>query len=204
MRRALAVIPARFGSTRLPGKPLMPVLDGEPMIAHVVRAALAATTVQWVLVATDHHAIASAAEAAGAESVMTDSALPTGTDRVAAALQLRPDAAAAADVVVNVQGDEPLVQPAAIDLAAQLLLASPVGDIATLSAPLPIDALLDPSKVKVVCGPEDSVNETAAQCRRALFFSRAPIGVDREALSALLRDGTTSDGTPPHTWCNLA
>ncbi|EOD29869.1 hypothetical protein EMIHUDRAFT_230715 [Emiliania huxleyi CCMP1516] len=153
MGRVIAVIPSRFASTRLPGKALLPMLGGEPMIAHVVRAALAASTVQRVLVATDHEGIAAAAEKAGAEAVMTDSALPSGTDRVAAALRLRADVAATADVVVNVQGDEPLVEPSAIDASARLLLSHPTADIATLSTPLPAALLLDPSKVKVVCGP---------------------------------------------------
>ena len=216
----LAVIPARFASTRLPGKPLLPVLSGEPMIAHVVRAALAASSVRRVLVATDHAGIAKAAEAAGAESVMTDSAISTGTDRVAAALRLRADASAAADVVVNVQGDEPLVQPAAIDLAARLLLSNTTADMATLSAPLPSsEALLDPSKVKVVCGPllapalsssDTGSHETGSHmaevgaCRRALFFSRAPIGIERDALHSLLHPSARDGGvraTPPPLPC---
>ena len=210
----LAVIPARFASTRLPGKPLLPVLSGEPMIAHVVRAALKASSVRRVLVATDHEAIAEAANAAGAESVMTDSALPTGTDRVAAAVRM---VAETADVIVNVQGDEPLVRPDAIDLSARLLLANPSAEMATLSAPLPSEALLDPSKVKVVCGPaaaaadglasssSSSSDADVGACRRALFFSRAPIGVDRTALSALLRredassssSSSSSSAAPP-------
>ena len=162
------------------------------MIAHVVKAALAARTVSNVLVATDHHAIASAAERAGAHAVMTDSALPTGTDRVAAAMRL---SGAHADVVVNVQGDEPLIEPSAIDLTARLLLTYAAADIATLSAPLPGSALLDFNKVKVVCG--DPLEAPLAhddrmaheRCRRALYFSRAPIGVERSALSDLLQTG---------------
>lgn len=197
----LAVIPARFASTRLPGKPLLPMLSGEPMIAHVVRQALSAASVRRVLVATDHVAIAEAAEAAGAEPVMTDSALPTGTDRVAAALRVRSDVAMATDVIVNVQGDEPLVQPAAIDLAARLLHQHPTADIATLGAPLPVEALLDAAKVKIVCGPpitsdgdEDvaSTRTRASAAREALFFSRAPIGVQREALQGLLQGRAAS------------
>lgn len=199
MRNVLAVIPARFASTRLPGKPLIRILSGEPMIAHVVRQTLAAPSVSRVLVATDHAQIAEAAVAAGAEAVMTDSDLPTGTDRVAAALRLRTDLAAAADVVVNVQGDEPLVQPSAIDLAAHLLFTYPAADIATLSAPLTDAALLDPSRVKVVCGSrmrpsESAAEEAVAACCEALYFSRAPIGVQRETLQAMLR-GSASGAT---------
>ena len=98
--RVLCVIPARFASTRLHGKPLLHV-DGAPMIAHVIRAARAAANVHEVLVATDHDAIARVARAEGVDAIMTDSALPSGTDRVAAALLQR--CGAPADVVVNVQ-----------------------------------------------------------------------------------------------------
>ena len=204
--KVLAVIPARFGSTRLPGKPLLPILGGEPMIAHVVRAALAATTVHKVLVATDHEGVAAAAARAGAHTVLTDGALPTGTDRVAAAMRLT---GSHADVVVNVQGDEPLVEPSAIDLVARLLLTHTAADIATLSAPLPNEALLDPNRVKVVRGAplvaphasslgssgDDVVVHDA--CHRALYFSRAPIGMDRNELRRLLlRDPPTPSESP--------
>jgi 3-deoxy-manno-octulosonate cytidylyltransferase (CMP-KDO synthetase) len=186
---AVVVIPSRFGSSRLPGKPLLRMLGGAPMIAHVVRAALGARSVSRVLVATDHEEIAVAAARAGAETVMTDKAIQTGTDRVAAAMRLTQTSA---DIVVNVQGDEPLIEPESIDLAVRLLLEQPQADIATLSAPLPLSALLDPSKVKVVCssiasGPAHEPNPRTRNGANALFFSRAPIGVDRETLRALMQ-----------------
>ena len=152
LSRVLCVIPARFASTRLHGKPLLPV-DGEPMIAHVIRAARAAASVQQVLVATDHDGIADVARAEGVDAIMTDSSLPSGTDRVAAALRQR--GGAPAEAVVNVQCDEPRIDPAAIDLVSQLLLAQPAADISTLSAPLDRAALLDPNRVKVVCRAEE-------------------------------------------------
>ena len=198
----LAIIPSRFGSSRLPGKPLLPMLGGAPMIAHVVRAALAARSVNRVLVATDHEQIAAAAEHAGATAVMTDSEIATGTDRVAEALRLTQ---ATADVVVNVQGDEPLIEPHSIDLAARLLLARPSADVATLSAPLPHSALLDPSKVKVVCSPAGESRDGGAfddaglplgPSSDALFFSRAPIGVDRDSLHSLLWPQPDAEATP--------
>jgi len=96
----VAVIPARFGSTRLPGKPLLQ-LAGRPMVAHVVRAALRAPSISAVFVATDHEGVAAAAREAGAQAVMTDSALPSGTDRVEAALRA---SGIDASIVVNVQG----------------------------------------------------------------------------------------------------
>ena len=195
----LCVIPARFASTRLHGKPLLHV-DGEPMIAHVIRAARAAANVHEVLVATDHDGIARVARAEGVDAIMTDSALPSGTDRVAAALLQR--SGAHADVVVNVQCDEPRIEPAAIELVSELLLRRPAADMSTLSAPLERAALLDPNRVKVVCCAEPlEQGETAASgargavgaggaggaAERALFFSRAPIGVDRELMRALLQ-----------------
>lgn len=196
--RVVVCIPARFGSQRLPGKPLR-LLDGSPMISHVVRAARAATLPTQVLVATDHDEIARAARHAGARAVMTPSNLPSGTDRVHDALE-RSDVAA--DIVVNVQGDEPLLDPAAIDLAAQLLLQCPAAQMSTLSAPFPAAALLDPSKVKVVCrdappccgGASGDARASCqeAPCRWALFFSRAPIAMDRSALDALVRPGAAA------------
>ena len=182
MSGVIACIPARFGSTRLPGKPLLPV-DGEPMIAHVVRAARAARSVGRVLVGTDHAGVAAAARAAGAEAVMTDPALPSGTDRVAAALAA---VGASAEIVVNVQGDEPRVAPSAIDAVVGVMRAAPRADVGTLSAPLPAGALLDASRVKVVCRRDDGDGDGVW---RALYFSRAPIGADREALGALLGGG---------------
>ena len=201
---AVVVIPSRFGSSRLPGKPLLRMLGGAPMIAHVVRAALGARSVSRVFVATDHEEIAVAAARAGAETVMTDKAIQTGTDRVAAAMRLTQTSA---DIVVNVQGDEPLIEPESIDLAVRLLLEQPQADIATLSAPLPLSALLDPSKVKVVCSSiarelAHETDEPGPRTRNganALFFSRAPIGVDRETLRALMQSHMGSshraDGT---------
>ena len=118
------------------------------------------------------------AEGVGAHAVMTDSGLPTGTDRVAAAMRLT---GASANVVVNVQGDEPLIEPSAIDLAAQLLLTHDAADIATLSSPIAHRDLLDPNKVKVVCGATlersdgdfNQGDSPKVGSRRALFFSRA-------------------------------
>ena len=107
--RAVAVIPARWGATRFPGKPLTPIL-GRPMIAWVVEAALGAQRVQQVLVATDDERIATAGAAAGAEVRMTRSDHRTGTDRVAEAVT-----DLAADVVLNLQGDEPMLSPEAVD-----------------------------------------------------------------------------------------
>ncbi len=166
--RAVAVIPARWASTRFPGKPLAE-LAGEPMIAHVVRRAAEATTVEHVMVATDDERIAAAARAAGAEAVLTGEH-PSGTDRVAAALAGR----AEWGIVVNVQGDEPLLAGANIDVVVAGLRSDPGVAIATLCRPLEPERAADPNAVKVVRDRRG----------RALYFSRAAIPHPRHTAHA--------------------
>jgi 3-deoxy-manno-octulosonate cytidylyltransferase (CMP-KDO synthetase) len=166
------VIPARHASTRLPGKPLLDI-GGRPMIQRVVEQA-AASGAEEVLVATDDIRIAGAVHdprgrALGGIAVMTDSALPSGTDRVAAVARARgwPDHT----IVVNVQGDEPFVPPSLIDQAAALLAGDPAAAIATLATPIEsLHDFLDPNVVKVVVGKGGA----------ALYFSRAPIPWSRD------------------------
>jgi len=159
----IAVIPARWGSTRFPGKPLA-VLGGEPMIAHVVRRAHAASTVSAVLVATDDERVAAAGAAAGAEVVMTG-VCASGTDRVAEAVLGR----AGWDIVVNVQGDEPRIAPENIDALVGGMIAAPGVGMATLCWPLPPDRISDPNAVKVV----------RSVAHLALYFSRSPLPYPR-------------------------
>ncbi len=161
--RTVAVIPARWASTRFPGKPLAE-LAGEPMIAHVVRRASEAATVEHVIVATDDERIARAAEAAGAEAVLTGEC-PSGTDRVAAAVAGRDQW----DVVVNVQGDEPLLSGDNIDVLVRGLHGDAEAPMATLCRPLDPERADDPNAVKVV---RDSRG-------RALYFSRSLIPYPR-------------------------
>lgn len=134
---------------------------------------------------------------------MTDSALPSGTDRIAAALQ---SSNIPADLVVNIQGDEPLLHPGAISQVAELLLAHPDAEMSTLSAPLTRADLLDPNKVKVVSRSFGALaRDTASGVPReggaegeaalALYFSRAPIGVERDAIAHLLTPPSHSDET---------
>ena len=163
--RVVAVIPARWASTRFPGKPLAQ-LAGEPMIAHVARRAAEAATVQHVIVATDDERIARAAEAAGAEAVMTGEC-PSGTDRVAAALAGRDEW----NIIVNVQGDEPLLSGDNVDVLVRGLAGNPDEPMATLCRPLEPDRAGDPNAVKVV---RDSRF-------RALYFSRSVIPYPRIA-----------------------
>lgn len=166
-----AVIPARYASSRLPGKVLLSI-SGKPMLQWVYERARASQAAE-VLIATDDLLVVSAAHSFGAETVMTQAAHQSGTDRIAEVARARgwPDT----DIVVNVQGDEPLLPPALIDQVAQLLQQHPEADIATLATAIrSVEELLDPNTVKVVT---DATG-------RALYFSRAPIPWDRDGAAS--------------------
>jgi 3-deoxy-manno-octulosonate cytidylyltransferase (CMP-KDO synthetase) len=156
---AVGIIPARYRASRFPGKPLA-AIAGRPMLAHVIEGARRAKKLREVLVATDDERIAAAAAAVGAPVVMTSPAHPTGTDRLAEAAANLSDA-----IVVNVQGDEPLIEGFVIDAAVEALEADPDAPMATVAHPLDGAALADPNRVKVVLDARG----------RALYFSRAPI-----------------------------
>ncbi|MFI4895820.1 MAG: 3-deoxy-manno-octulosonate cytidylyltransferase [Steroidobacterales bacterium] len=161
------VIPARFGSTRLPGKPLLP-LAGKPMIQWVYERARRSGAEQ-VIVATDDERIAQRVRELGGEAVLTSATHASGSDRIAE-IVLR-EGWRDSDIVVNLQGDEPLMPEALIDQVAALLAGHASAELTTLSVPLDsVASLLDPNVVKVV---------TDAQ-QRALYFSRAPIPWSRE------------------------
>lgn len=164
------VIPARYGSSRLPGKPLR-LLVGRPMVEHVHRRACESGA-QQVVIATDDTRIQSAAQAFGAEVVMTSPDHPSGTDRLAEVVERMgwPDDA----VVVNLQGDEPLMPPALVRQVAGNLAAHPDAAIATLCTPITDAAeFFDPNVVKLV-------SDVAGY---AMYFSRAPIPWARDAFS---------------------
>lgn len=168
--RSVAVVPARFASTRLPGKPLLSE-TGRPLIQHVVESARRATRLERVIVATDDTRIADAVAAFGGECVMTRDDHPSGTDRVAEVAAGLPDA----EIIVNVQGDEPEVSGAALDLLVNLLERDGDAPMATLATPIRDEAIYrDPSCVKVVCSASG----------RALYFSRSPIPLHRDGLPA--------------------
>ena len=166
-----AIIPARFASTRLPGKALVD-LGGKPMIVRVAERARESGA-DRVCVATDHRDIADAVERAGFEAVMTRADHPTGTDRIAeVAERFGLDAKA---VVVNVQGDEPLIEPGLIRAVAALLSDTPEAAIATACHPIrDSEEFFDPNAVKVVL-------DDAGLAR---YFSRAPIPWARDAFAA--------------------
>jgi 3-deoxy-manno-octulosonate cytidylyltransferase (CMP-KDO synthetase) len=162
-----AVIPARYASTRLPGKPLADIA-GRPMIQYVHERVMASGAAE-VLIATDDERVARACAGFGAEVQMTSTSHLSGTDRLAEVATRR--GWGDADVVVNVQGDEPLLPAALVGQAASLLGADPGADIATLGVPIEsLQVFLDPSVVKVVCRADG----------RALYFSRAPIPWHRD------------------------
>jgi 3-deoxy-manno-octulosonate cytidylyltransferase (CMP-KDO synthetase) len=162
----VCIIPARYSSSRLPGKPLLEI-GGRPMVVRVVERALAAPSVGRAVVATDDQRIFAAVEAAGYEALMTRPDHASGSDRLAEAA-----AALAADVVVNVQGDEPLIAPETIERAVAALLADEGAAVATTCEPLESAAdVLSPDVVKVVTDGRG----------RALYFSRSPVPFPREA-----------------------
>jgi 3-deoxy-manno-octulosonate cytidylyltransferase (CMP-KDO synthetase) len=157
------VIPARFGSTRFPGKPLVKI-QGLELIAWVIRAAKSARLLDQVIVATDDSRIAEVAKRENAQAVMTDSNLPSGSDRVWAAIQSKP-----VDIVLNIQGDEPLITGLLIDSLVRPLLQDQNLEMATMAHPLSLEELNSENSVKVV------VNEHS----EALYFSRFPIPYSR-------------------------
>lgn len=164
--KTYGIIPSRFGSSRFPGKPLA-MLAGKPLVAWVVEAVKRARTLDEVIVATDDERIVKAVEQYGGRAVMTPSDLPSGTDRIACAAGDFADD----DILVNIQGDEPLIDPALIDDLARKLRDDGRWSMAT--AVTPIRELKDfeaKTVVKVVLDRDGG----------AMYFSRAPIPCDRD------------------------
>ena len=162
--RVVAIIPARYASTRLPGKPLADI-GGRPMVEHVYRSVEAAVSVETVVVATDDERIVSAVTAFGGEARLTRADHNSGTDRLAEVASTL-----ACDVVVNVQADEPLIEPPMIDAVVAACMRDPQIVMSTLRCRVQDAAdLQNPNVVKVVVDRDGY----------ALFFSRAAIGLDR-------------------------
>jgi 3-deoxy-manno-octulosonate cytidylyltransferase (CMP-KDO synthetase) len=174
---AVGIIPARYASTRFPGKPLAPIA-GVPMLQRVFEQTCAAKRLDAVYVATDDARIAAACSAFGAPVLMTRAEHPTGTDRLAeAAEQLE------YDVIVNVQGDEPLIEGFVVDAAVDALLEDDETPMSTVVHALDDAARNDPNRVKVV------LDRTGY----ALYFSRSPIPYHRSGRGA-------GGAEPPATW----
>ena len=172
----LAVIPARYGSSRFPGKPLA-ALHGKPMIQHVYEQVAKAKRVEEVIVATDDDRIIDAIERAGGTALLTSATARSGTERAAEVARAR-----TASVVINVQGDEPLVHPDMVDQLAEFLQRHTAVPMASLMTSLRSDDLANPKVVKVVVDRDGY----------ALYFSRAPIPHVR-----------TQGGSPPPMWKHL-
>jgi 3-deoxy-manno-octulosonate cytidylyltransferase (CMP-KDO synthetase) len=170
--KTIIVIPARYASTRLPGKPLLRQ-SGKYLIQHVYEQAAKSRKAAQVLVATDDTRILAAVESFGGKAVLTRADHASGTDRVAeVARQVD------CDLVLNVQGDEPMVDPASLDLLATLLEKNPGSDMATLATPLQsLEDWRNPNCVKVVLDNHG----------RALYFSRSPIPHVRGGEPALVK-----------------
>jgi 3-deoxy-manno-octulosonate cytidylyltransferase (CMP-KDO synthetase) len=163
--KVATVIPARFAAQRLPGKPLADIL-GKPMIQHVFERAAQARGIALTGVATDDERIARAVEGFGGKVWMTSPDLQSGTDRVAAVARMNPEI----DIFVNVQGDEPLMEPAAIEAAVELV-ASGRFELSTVMTPMRDGAdLSNPAVVKVISDDHG----------RAIYFSRHPIPYSRK------------------------
>ncbi len=162
----IAVIPARYASIRLPGKPLADI-GGKPMVRHVAERAMEASLISRVVVVTDHEAVADAVSKFGTEAVMTPADLPSGTDRIAFFARSLPGN----PIIVNVQGDEPFVTGEMIDAAARPLIDDAAVVAATVAAPLGEgDDPSDPALVKVAIALNGD----------ALYFSRSPIPFNRD------------------------
>jgi 3-deoxy-manno-octulosonate cytidylyltransferase (CMP-KDO synthetase) len=171
----IAIIPARYGSTRLPGKPLL-ARTGKALIQHVVDSVRSAASVQRIVVATDDQRILDAVARFGGESLMTSPDCRSGSDRLAQAaglLGLHDD-----DIIVNVQGDEPDMPPACIDKLVEIVAAT-AAPMATLATPISARDAANPNRVKVVLAGDG----------KALYFSRSIIPYDRDG-----------DVTPKYLW----
>lgn len=162
--RTLGIIPARMGSTRFPGKPLQPIL-GKPLVQYVYDNAKTARGLDAVVVATDDERIVKAVEAFGGVAVMTPASCASGTDRCAEVARL-----CQAEYIINIQGDEPLLSPRAINQVADELQIDAQCDIATLRKVATAEELPNPNVSKVVCNSQGY----------AIYFSRLPIPFFRD------------------------
>src|SRR5215211_7386456 len=172
--KTVAIIPARFASTRLPGKALIDIA-GKPMVCWVAERARAARNVDRVIVATDSQQIIDAVQSSGIEAVLTAPDHTSGTDRVAEVAAKIPDA----EIIVNVQGDEPLISPATIERAVETTAAeiskhTGAGIVTTWEPINSVDDLLNPDLVKVVLDDDEN----------ALYFSRSAVPYPRDAVKS--------------------
>lgn len=167
----VGILPARWGSSRFPGKPLH-LIAGKPLIQHVWEQCQRCQTLDSIVIATDDERIRDAALSFGAKVAMTSSDHPTGTDRIAEAVTAVPEATH----IINIQGDEPMIDPALVDELAQAMIDDPALPMATAANIIDdAAAIADPNVVKVVL---DASNH-------ALYFSRSPIPYFRNTVDGL-------------------
>jgi 3-deoxy-manno-octulosonate cytidylyltransferase (CMP-KDO synthetase) len=192
-KNVIAIIPARYASTRLPGKMLLPVA-GKPLILHTVDRANEASSVSHVIVATDDQRIFDAVTGSGNEAVMTSAEHQSGSDRIAEVARTLPENS----IVVNVQGDEPVISPATIDAAVNALIGDPSANMSTTYERIgSVEDLFNPNIVKIVVGENGN----------AVYFSRSPVPYPRDAaqrhggdlVSALRKEPELLAGFHKHT-----
>lgn len=197
MTRCQIVIPARLASTRLPEKLLLKA-GGKSVLQHTYEAACKVTAADGVIVAVDHERLADEVERFGGRSIMTSPDCASGTDRIAEVASALPDI----DIFVNVQGDEPEIEPSAIELVAKTLDEHPSADIATIATPIRDPGRLDdPACVKIVMAPTDADATGHADAMgqgRAVYFSRSPVPHPRGGI-----DDVLLQAEPPHFWHHL-
>lgn len=169
MSKAVIVIPARYGSSRLPGKPLLDIV-GKPMIQHVYERALQVAGVAEVWVATDDQRVEKAVQAFGGKAIMTRNDHESGTDRLVEVMHK-----VEADIYINLQGDEPMIRPRDVETLLQGMRDDPALPVATLCHAISAEEATEPSTVKVVVNTRQD----------ALYFSRSPIPYPRNAEKAL-------------------
>ena len=171
MSKAVIVIPARYGSSRLPGKPLLDIV-GKPMIQHVYERALQVAGVAEVWVATDDQRVEKAVQAFDGKAIMTRNDHESGTDRLVEVMHK-----VEADIYINLQGDEPMIRPRDVDTLLQGMRDDPALPVATLCHAISAEEATEPSTVKVVVNTHQD----------ALYFSRSPIPYPRNAEKAHYR-----------------
>lgn len=174
--RCRIVIPARLASTRLPEK-LLRRVAGKSILHHTFLAARRSTIASSIVIAVDDRRLADEVESFGGQWIMTDVNCPSGTDRIAAVAQADDSSSHDHDIFINVQGDEPEIDPAAIDQVAALLIDDPDADMATAGTPIRDAVKLDSAScVKIVMANFDPPNRRG----RAVYFSRAAVPHDRD------------------------
>lgn len=175
--KIIAVIPARYASTRFPAKPLFKIKN-KPLLQWVIEALQSSqqknNLLSDIYVATDHSEIAALAEKCGVQALMTSEVCQTGSDRIYEACQQLKSSGYDFDVVINVQGDEPMISDTHIELLAKAFIENPKLDMATLAHPLSVEEIENKNAVKVVLN----------QKNEALYFSRYPIPFSRTGFTA--------------------